>query len=93
MRPVWIKIKSGAAAAVSGGGVSRARQSLQSARPAWRIALPNRGVAPMLPLLSMDKYDNPYRDDPESVPLTRVGRLAECALALLLALLAVYLSR
>jgi hypothetical protein len=41
----------------------------------------------------MDKYDNPYRDDPESAPLTRVGRLAECGLALLLALLAVYLSR
>jgi hypothetical protein len=41
----------------------------------------------------MDKYDNPYRDDPELTPLTRAGRLAECAFALLLALLAVYLSR
>lgn len=41
----------------------------------------------------MDKYDNPYRDDPESVPTSRAGRFAECALALLLAVLAVYLSR
>src|SRR5687768_1199826 len=42
---------------------------------------------------SMQKYENPYRDDPELVPLTRAGRLAECALAVLLALLAIYLSR
>ena len=41
----------------------------------------------------MEKYGNPYRDDPESMPLTRVGRLVECSLALLLAVLAVYLSR
>ena len=41
----------------------------------------------------MQKYDNPYRDDPESAPLTRIGRLTECALSLLLALLAFYLSR
>lgn len=50
-------------------------------------------LAPILPPLRMDKYHNPYRDDPESVPLTRVGRLTECALAVLLAVLAVYLSR
>jgi hypothetical protein len=41
----------------------------------------------------MDYYDNPYSDDPESFPVTRVGRLIECGLALLLAVLAVYLSR
>jgi hypothetical protein len=41
----------------------------------------------------MDNYDNPYRDDPESVPQTRAGRLVECGIALLLAVLAVYLSR
>jgi hypothetical protein len=41
----------------------------------------------------MDKYENPYRDAPETVPLTRFGRLAECALGILLAFLAVYLSR
>jgi hypothetical protein len=41
----------------------------------------------------MDNYDNPYRDDPESAPLTRAGRLAECAGAAILALLAFYLSR
>jgi hypothetical protein len=41
----------------------------------------------------MDNYDNPYRNDPESSPLTRVGRFIECGLALLLAVLAVYLSR
>jgi hypothetical protein len=40
----------------------------------------------------MEKYENPYRDDPELAPLTRTGRLAECALAVLLALLAVYLA-
>ena len=41
----------------------------------------------------MDNYENPYRHDPESVPLTRAGRFAECALAVLFAFLAVYLSR
>lgn len=41
----------------------------------------------------MDKNENPYREDPELAPHTRAGRLAECALALLLAVLAVYLSR
>jgi hypothetical protein len=41
----------------------------------------------------MDRYDNPYRDDPQSAPLTPVGRLIECGLVLLLAVLAVYLSR
>jgi hypothetical protein len=41
----------------------------------------------------MDKYENPYRDAPDCVPLTRAGRLVECALGVLLALLAVYLSR
>ena len=41
----------------------------------------------------MDPYDNPYRDDPGTAPLTRAGRLAECILALLLTLLSVYLSR
>ena len=41
----------------------------------------------------MDNYHNPYRDDPECAPLTRVGRVVECGLALLMAVLAVYLSR
>jgi hypothetical protein len=41
----------------------------------------------------MNEYDNPYRDDPEAAPLTRIGRLAECSLVLLLTFLAVYLSR
>jgi len=40
----------------------------------------------------MDNYDNPYHEDPEPVPLTRAGRLIECGLALVLAVLAVYLS-
>jgi hypothetical protein len=44
-------------------------------------------------LTRMESYKNPYRDDPESVPLTRTGRLTECALAVLLAVLAIYLSR
>jgi hypothetical protein len=42
---------------------------------------------------AMDKYENPYREVSECAPLTRVGRLAECVLGVLLALLAVYLSR
>lgn len=41
----------------------------------------------------MDQYDNSYRDEPGTAPLTRSGRLTECVLALLLALLSVYLSR
>jgi len=41
----------------------------------------------------MENYDNPYRDDPELTPLTRAGRLIECGFAVLLAFLAVYLSR
>jgi hypothetical protein len=42
----------------------------------------------------MDNQHNPYSaDDPESAPLTRVGRLIECGLALLMAVLALYLSR
>jgi hypothetical protein len=41
----------------------------------------------------MASYNNPYRDDPESAPLTRTGRLAECVLSMALALLAFYLSR
>jgi len=45
------------------------------------------------PAARMDKYENPYRDAPECVPLSRLGRVTECALGVLLALLAVYLSR
>ena len=41
----------------------------------------------------METYDNPYRDEPAAAPLTRAGRLVECAVALVLTLLAVYLSR
>ena len=39
------------------------------------------------------EYRNPYRDDPELAPLTRGGRFMERALAVMLALLAIYLSR
>jgi len=42
---------------------------------------------------AMDPYHNPYRDQPPAAPLTRAGRLVECMLALVLTLLAVYLSR
>ena len=42
---------------------------------------------------AMNNYDNPYRDDPELAPLTRAGRLMECAFAVVLAFLAVYLSK
>lgn len=41
----------------------------------------------------MESYANPYREEPPPLPLTRAGRLTECALALILTLLAVYLSR
>ena len=41
----------------------------------------------------MENYANPYHEEPQPVPLTRAGRLTECVLALLLTLLAVYLSR
>jgi hypothetical protein len=41
----------------------------------------------------MNNYDNPYPDDPELAPLTRAGRFIECALAVVLAFLAVYLSK
>ena len=41
----------------------------------------------------MNNYDNPYRDDPELTPLTRAGRFVECTFAVVLAILAVYLSR
>ena len=41
----------------------------------------------------MNNYDNPYRDDPELTPLTRAGRFIECTFAVVLAILAVYLSR
>lgn len=41
----------------------------------------------------MENYANPYHEEPQPAPLTRADRLAECALALLLTLLAVYLSR
>jgi hypothetical protein len=51
----------------------------------------NGGATPIL-RPRMDNYHYPYSDDPESAPLTRVGRLTECALVLLLAVLAVYLS-
>lgn len=42
---------------------------------------------------AMDTYDNPYCDQPPAAPLTPAGRLIECMLAMLLTLLAVYLSR
>ena len=41
----------------------------------------------------MHEYTNPYRDDPELAPLTRGGRIMEGAVAVMLALLAIYLSR
>lgn len=52
-----------------------------------------RGAANLCFTPSMDQYKNPYHDDPELAPLTRVGRVMECALAVLLALLAIYVSR
>jgi hypothetical protein len=42
---------------------------------------------------AMHPYNNPYREDPELAPLTRTGRVLECAVAVMLALLAIYLSR
>ena len=42
---------------------------------------------------AMNTHDNPYRDDPELAPLTRTGRFIECAFAVVLAFLAVYLSK
>jgi hypothetical protein len=45
------------------------------------------------PAARMNEYANPYQDDPEAAPLTRTGRLTECALVVLLTFLAVYLSR
>jgi len=42
---------------------------------------------------AMNNYDNPYRDDPELAPLTPAGRFIECAFAVVLAFLAVYLSK
>jgi hypothetical protein len=47
----------------------------------------------MLAALAMHGYNNPYREDPELAPLTRAGRVLECAVAMMLALLAIYLSR
>jgi hypothetical protein len=41
----------------------------------------------------MNNYDNPYSDDPELAPLTPAGRLIECVFAVVLAFLAVYLSK
>jgi len=41
----------------------------------------------------MNNYDNPYRDDPELAPMTRAGRFIECTFAVVLAILAVYLSK
>ncbi len=55
-----------------------------------------RGLCDAVALFSgelMASYNNPYRDYPESAPLTRTGRLAECVLSMALALLAFYLSR
>lgn len=47
----------------------------------------------MLPCAAMNTYENPYREDPELAPLSRTGRFIECAFAVVLAFLAVYLSR
>ena len=41
----------------------------------------------------MNNYTNPYPDGPELAPLTRTGRFIECAFAVVLAFLAVYLSK
>ena len=41
----------------------------------------------------MHDYENPYGSDPQFAPLSRAGRLAECAASVVLALLAFYLSR
>jgi hypothetical protein len=78
---------------MSGRGVSFSRQSLQIVP--WRVAecAAMRGAANLCFTPSMDQYKNPYHDDPELAPLTRVGRVMECALAVLLALLAIYVSR
>jgi hypothetical protein len=41
----------------------------------------------------MDSYKNPYPDEPAPAPPTGAGRVAECLLAALLAILAIILSR
>jgi hypothetical protein len=76
---------------LSGSGVRGSGQSLQSTPWACGIAQPD-GEGGAYSARRMDNYHYPYSDDPESAPLTRVGRLTECALVLLLAVLAVYLS-
>ena len=50
-------------------------------------------AAAMLLARAMYEYNNPYHEDPELAPLTRAGRFLECAAAVMLALLAIYLSR
>jgi hypothetical protein len=50
-------------------------------------------AAAMLLARAMYEYKNPYREDPELAPLTRAGRFLECAAAVMLALLAIFLSR
>jgi hypothetical protein len=78
---------------MSGRGVSSSRQSLQT--DPLRVPECVATVAPanLCFTSSMDEYKNPYHDDPELAPLTRVGRVMECAVAVLLALLAIYVSR
>lgn len=53
------------------------------------------GASGCQPILrsAMEMYRNPYRDDPELAPLTRSGRVIECLLTVLLAVLAILLSR
>jgi hypothetical protein len=92
MLRVRAKIKSTQWAILSGSGVSGWRQSLQGTLGRAGLRSQTVSGAPILPA-PMDNYANPYRDDPESLPQTRAGRLIECGVALLLAVLAVYLSR
>jgi hypothetical protein len=76
----------------------RAEASLRHVKAcklAWRVpeCAAMRAAANLCFTSSMDEYKNPYHDDPELTPLTRVGRVMECAVAVLLALLAIYVSR
>jgi hypothetical protein len=63
------------------------------ARKSGEMRSDSPSVAAMLLARAMYEYNNPYREDPELAPLTRVGRVLECAAAVMLALLAIILSR
>jgi hypothetical protein len=91
MRRLPVEIKSASCRAAA--SVRALQKVARGRRTGAELPPALLGAALILGGAAMDSYKNPYPDEPAPAPPTGAGRVAECLLAALLAILAIILSR